>query len=152
MEFLIRGVSIWVYIFTDVFIVYPLIFHSIQDEIPEVSRPLMTRLYQLWLVLLGTLIINFVACIFVLTSGSNDGGKDLGSSIGYVSLPWTTFWHGLTIHRYLFVIGILSFLLWYRCVQYRLCIWNSALMSIVRPIYNGYMKVGLPPSRRSVLI
>ncbi|TFY74345.1 hypothetical protein EWM64_g9668 [Hericium alpestre] len=87
---------------------YPLIFHSIADEIPDASKPLITRLYQLWLVLFGTLIINMVACIFILTSGASDGGKDLGASIGYI-----------------FVIGALSFLLWYR------------------PIYNGYMKVRL---------
>ncbi|TDL24759.1 scamp-domain-containing protein [Rickenella mellea] len=84
---------------------YPLIFHSIADEIPEDSKPLITRLYQLWLVLLGTLIVNVVACILILIAGSSDGGRDLGGSIGYV-----------------FFIGILSFLLWYR------------------PIYNGYMK------------
>jgi len=46
-----------------------------------------------------------VACIFVLLAGSSDGGRDLGASIAY-----------------LFVIGVTSFLLWYR------------------PIYNGYMK------------
>ena len=62
--------------------VYPLIFHSIKDEIPEASQQLITRLYQLWLVLFGTLIINFVACIFVLIAGSSDGGADLGASIG----------------------------------------------------------------------
>jgi len=84
---------------------YPVIFHSISEEIPEDSRPLITRLYQLWLVLLGTLIINMVACLFILLAGSADGGKDLGGSIGYI-----------------FMIGVLSFLLWYR------------------PIYNGYMK------------
>lgn len=84
---------------------YPLIFHSIQDEIPEASRPLITRLYQLWLVLFGTLIVNMVACLFILFSGAQGGGSDLGASIGYI-----------------FIIGVLSFLLWYR------------------PIYNGYMK------------
>ncbi|KAF9507855.1 hypothetical protein BS47DRAFT_1373784 [Hydnum rufescens UP504] len=84
---------------------YPLIFHSIELEIPEPSRPLMSRLYQLWLVLLATLVINIIACIFILIAGSSDGGKDLGASISYLPL-----------------IGILSFLLWYR------------------PIYNGYMK------------
>ena len=42
----------------------------------------MSRLYLLWLVLAATLIINMVACIFVLTAGSSDGGKDLGASIG----------------------------------------------------------------------
>jgi len=84
---------------------YPLIFHSIPEEIPEASQPLITRLYQLWFVLLGTLVINFVACILILASGSLDGGRDLGASIGYVP-----------------VIGVLSFLTWYR------------------PIYNAYMK------------
>jgi len=83
----------------------PLIYHSISEEIPEASRPLITRLYQLWLVLVGTLVINMVACIFILLAGSRDGGRDLGGSIGYI-----------------FIIGITSFLLWYR------------------PIYNGYMK------------
>ncbi|KAG1827212.1 scamp family-domain-containing protein [Suillus subaureus] len=76
---------------------YPLIYHAISEEIPEASRPLITRLYQLWLVLFGTLIINMVACIFLLIAGSSDGGKDLGGSIGYV-----------------FIIAPLSFLLWYR--------------------------------------
>jgi len=76
---------------------YPLIFHSIPDEIPEPSRPLITRLYQLWLLLLATLVVNFVACLLILISGQSDGGKDLGSSIGYF-----------------FTIGVLSFLLWYR--------------------------------------
>jgi secretory carrier-associated membrane protein len=64
------------------FLVLPLIFHSIQDEIPEASRPLITRLYQLWLVLFLTLIINMVACIFILTAGAADGGRDVGASIG----------------------------------------------------------------------
>jgi len=84
---------------------FPLIYHSIPDEIPEASRPLITRLYQLWLVLLGTLIINFVACLFILFAGSPDGGHDVGASAMYMP-----------------VIGIASFLLWYR------------------PIYNAYMK------------
>lgn len=62
--------------------VFPLIFHSIKDEIPEASRPLITRLYQLWLVLVATLIINMVACIFILLAGAEEGGRDLGASIG----------------------------------------------------------------------
>ncbi|GJE87160.1 secretory carrier-associated membrane protein [Phanerochaete sordida] len=74
---------------------YPLIFHSIQEEIPEASRPLITRLYQLWLLLVLVLIVNMVACIFILIAGK--GGSALGSSIGY-----------------LIVIPPLSFLLWYR--------------------------------------
>jgi hypothetical protein len=84
---------------------FPLIYHSIVDEIPTAHQPLITRIFQLWLVLAGTLIVNMVACIFILTSGADDGVKDLISSIVYIP-----------------VIGILSFLTWYR------------------PIYNGYMK------------
>jgi hypothetical protein len=61
--------------------VFPLIYHDIAEEIPEASRPLVTRLYLLWLVLAGTLIVNMVACIFVLTSGGSDGVKDLIVSI-----------------------------------------------------------------------
>ncbi|VDB83043.1 unnamed protein product [Peniophora sp. CBMAI 1063] len=84
---------------------FPLIYHDINAEIPEGTRSVVLRLFQLWLVLAATLIINMVACIFILASGSSDGGKDLGASIGYI-----------------FIIGPLSFLLWYR------------------PIYNAYMK------------
>lgn len=62
--------------------VFPLIFHSIRDEIPEAHRQLITRLYQLWLVLLGTLLINMIACICILVSGSASGGSGLGASIG----------------------------------------------------------------------
>lgn len=62
-------------------IVFPLIYHEISEEIPEASRPLITRLYLLWLVLAGTLVVNMVACIFVLTSGGSDGVKDLIVSI-----------------------------------------------------------------------
>ena len=64
--------------------VFPLIFHSIPEEIPQASQPLITRLYQLWLVLAGTLVVNMVACICILASGSSNGGSDLGSSIGCV--------------------------------------------------------------------
>jgi len=84
---------------------FPLIFHSIKDEIPEASQPLITRLYHLWFLLLITLAVNLVADIFILLAGSGDGARDLGAGIMY--LP---------------VIGILSFILWYR------------------PIYNAFMK------------
>lgn len=67
---------------------FPLIFHSIPDEIPEASRSLITRLYQLWLVLLITLLINMVACIVILITGEGDGARDLGASIGY-SIPFS---------------------------------------------------------------
>lgn len=107
-----------VYAIDPSYAVYPIIFHSIKDEIPEHHRPLITRLYQLWFVLFGTLIVNFIACIFILTSGSSNGGSDLGSSIGYVLLfdmgTSRVSYDGRP--RYMFVITPLSFLLWYRYV------------------------------------
>ena len=63
--------------------VFPLIYHEIEVEIPNDSRPLIWHIYYLWLILCGTLVINMIACIFILISGSSDGGRDLGSSIGY---------------------------------------------------------------------
>ena len=65
--------------------VYPLIYHSISEEIPEPSRPLITRLFQLWFVLAATLLFNMVASIVNFAVGAKDGGSDLGSSIGYSS-------------------------------------------------------------------
>lgn len=105
-------------------LVFPFIYHSIPNEIPEPFQPLMTRLYQLWLVLFVTLIINMVACVFILTSGATDGGKDMGASLGSVQLSLTGDFFGRAHGRvrYLVFIAPASFLLWYR------------------PIYNGYMK------------
>jgi hypothetical protein len=68
-------------------VVFPLIYHDIPAEIPEASRPLITRLFQLWLVLAATLVLNMVACILILVSGSRDGARDLASGIVYVSRP-----------------------------------------------------------------
>lgn len=120
---------------------FPLIFHSIQDEIPEASRPLITRLYQLWLVLVATLIINMVACIFVLTSGSSGGGSDLGASLGYV-----------------FTITIASFLLWYRPI-YNGYMKEQALYYYFYFFFGGfhllfslYMIIGIPGTGSAGLI
>lgn len=74
----------------------PLIFHDIEQEIPQESRTIVNTLYRLWLLLLLTLTLNLVACILLLVSGSDDGAKDLGGSI--VDL----------------LVIPLSFLLWYR--------------------------------------
>ncbi|KAI0340088.1 scamp-domain-containing protein [Trametopsis cervina] len=75
---------------------YPLIFHSIQEEIPEASRPLITRLYQLWMLLALTLLLNFVACLILLISGADGIGTLITSII------------------FLVFITPLSFFLWYR--------------------------------------
>ncbi|KAK7446396.1 hypothetical protein VKT23_004248 [Stygiomarasmius scandens] len=120
---------------------FPLIYHDIADEIPEASRPLVTRLYQLWLVLLATLIINMVACIFILIAGSSDGGRDVGASIGYI-----------------FMISITSFLLWYRPIYngymkeqslyyylyFFFCGWHL--------LFSVYMIIGVPSTGSAGLI
>ncbi|TFL07478.1 scamp family-domain-containing protein [Pterulicium gracile] len=120
---------------------FPLIFHSIKDEIPENSRPLMTRMYQLWLVLLATLIINFVACLFVLLGGSPDGGHDLGASIGYMLF-----------------ISVCSFLLWYRPI-YNGYMKEQALYYYLYFFFCGfhllfsfYMIIGIPSTGSAGLI
>lgn len=121
-----------------VLVVFPLIFHSIPEEIPDASQPLITRLYQLWLVLLGTLILNMIACIFILIAGSSDGGRDVGASIGSAQLSV----HVIATHfrlRYLFTISALSFLLWYRCVT--LCTLSMLCLTLgqthIQWIYEG---------------
>jgi hypothetical protein len=112
---------------------FPLIFHSIADEIPEASRPLITRLYQLWLVLFVTLVVNMVACIFVLLSGSPDGGRDLGGSIGY-----------------LIIIPLASFLLWYRPIyngymkEQSLYYYLYFLFGGFHLLFSIYMVIGVP--------
>ncbi|KAL4067958.1 scamp family-domain-containing protein [Scleroderma yunnanense] len=120
---------------------FPLIYHSISEEIPEASRPLINRLYQLWLVLLATLVVNMVACIFFLVAGSSDGGKDLGGSIGYI-----------------IVIAPLSFLLWYRPI-YNGYMKEQALYYYLFFFFCGfhlllsvYMIVGIPSTGSAGLI
>ncbi|KAF9265438.1 scamp-domain-containing protein [Marasmius fiardii PR-910] len=122
-------------------LVFPIIYHDIKEEIPEASRALITRLYQLWLVLFVTLILNMIACIFILVAGSADGGKDVGSSIGY-----------------LFIISITSFLLWYRPIYngymkeqslyyylyFFFCGWHL--------IFSIYMIIGIPSTGSAGLI
>ncbi|KAK0483695.1 scamp family-domain-containing protein [Armillaria novae-zelandiae] len=120
---------------------FPLIFHSISEEIPEASQPLITRIYQLWLVLLGTLVLNMIACIFILIAGSSDGGRDVGASIGY-----------------LFVISAASFLLWYRPI-YNGYMKEQALYYYLYFVFGGfhllfsvYMIVGVPSTGSAGLI
>lgn len=119
----------------------PLIFHSIADEIPEASRPLITRLYQLWLVLVATLILNMVACIFILLAGSQDGGRDLGASIGY-----------------LFLISITSFLLWYRPIyngymkEQSLYYYFYFFFGGFHLLFSVYMIIGVPSTGSAGLI
>ena len=105
-------------IFNRTSLVFPLIYHDISEEIPEASRLLITRLYLLWLILAGTLILNMIACIFVLTSGGSDGVKDLIISIMCVSLWAADFLVNsrsfMLLESIAPLISVLSFLSWYR--------------------------------------
>jgi len=120
---------------------YPLIYHDIDVEIPQEHRPVITRLYQLWLVLAATLILNMIACIFILVAGSSDGGKDLGASIGYIPF-----------------IGLTSFLLWYRPI-YNGYMKEQALYYYIYFFFCGwhllfsvYMILGIPSTGSAGII
>lgn len=102
----------------------------------------MWKLYYLWLILLGTLVVNMVSCIFILAAGSSDGGKDLGSSIGFVQQYCPVacliccalqlhFRHWRSFLRPMVPVRLRS-----ACLCYVLsdCV-------VQRPVYNAYMKV-----------
>lgn len=118
---------------------FPLIFHSIPDEIPEPSRPLITRLFQLWLVLAVTLIVNLVACIVLVVSGQGDGVRDLSGAITYVEVAAPSKIRDSHIYRYFPIIGLLSFLLWYRFVRCSYVSRNGsiALQANIQCVYEG---------------
>ncbi|KIY43388.1 scamp-domain-containing protein, partial [Fistulina hepatica ATCC 64428] len=120
---------------------FPLIYHSIPDEIPQQSQELITRIYQLWRVLAATLAINFLACLLILLSGSSDGGRDLGASIGY-----------------LFLIVPASFLLWYRPIyngymkEQALYFYLYFLFGGFHLLFSVYMLIGVPSTGSAGLI
>ncbi|KZP19482.1 scamp-domain-containing protein [Athelia psychrophila] len=120
---------------------FPLLFHDISEEIPEASRPLITRLYQLWLVLFVTLFWNMVACILLLVQGASDGGKDLGGSFGYI-----------------FIIAPLSFLLWYRPIyngymkEQSLYYYLYFFFGGFHLLFSVYMIIGIPSTGSAGLI
>jgi hypothetical protein len=53
-------------------------------EIPEETRPTVRTLYRIWMFLVVVLLVNLVGAIFLLISGANNGGADLGAAIMYV--------------------------------------------------------------------
>ncbi|KAI0093687.1 scamp family-domain-containing protein [Irpex rosettiformis] len=99
---------------------FPLIFHSIQDEIPEGSRALITRMYQLWMLLAATLILNFVAYLVLLISGATGAVGGFVTSIIFVVL-----------------ITPLSFFLWYRPI-YNAYMKEQALYYYVYFVFGGF--------------
>ncbi|KAI6005633.1 scamp family-domain-containing protein [Pisolithus albus] len=140
---------------------FPLIFHSIPEEIPEASRPLINRLYQLWLVLLATLIVNMIACIFFLVAGSSDGGKDLGGSIGYLisnfppllsvvvqtNIQWLHEGTGVVL-----LSALLSFLPSPRVTSYASSLDIFFFFCGFHLLYSIYMVIGIPSTGSAGLI
>ncbi|KAG0043620.1 hypothetical protein BGZ83_011207 [Gryganskiella cystojenkinii] len=99
---------------------YPLIYMSIPAEIPKAHQATVRMLYNLWLALLVTLGLNFLACMLMLIAGLPNGGADLGASLGYC-----------------FTITAASFLLWYRPV-YNAFMKEMSMYYYFYFIFNGF--------------
>ena len=74
----------------------PLIYHSIDEEIPAESKSIVNTLYRLWMLGVLAITLNLVACILLAVTGSEGGLKELGGAIVNI------------------IIIPLSFVLWYR--------------------------------------
>ncbi|GAA6063289.1 hypothetical protein JCM10212_004671 [Sporobolomyces blumeae] len=120
---------------------WPLIYHDIEEEIPEQHRATVLTLYRIWMFLIVTLLVNLVAAILLLVSGATNGGADLGSAIMYVP-----------------VIGALSFVLWYRPVynayakEYAFFYYMYFLFAGFHLAFCTYMFIGIPSSGSGGLI
>ncbi|GJJ79051.1 secretory carrier-associated membrane protein [Entomortierella parvispora] len=99
---------------------YPLIYMSIPAEIPKAHQSTVRFLYNIWLALLGTLALNFLACMLMLIAGLPNGGADLGVALGYC-----------------FTITASSFLLWYRPV-YNAFMKEMSMYYYFYFIFNGF--------------
>ncbi|KAF9213410.1 hypothetical protein CPB97_000004 [Podila verticillata] len=120
---------------------YPLIYMSIPAEIPKAHQATVRFLYNIWLALLGTLALNFLACLLMLIVGIPNGAADLGVSLGYC-----------------FTITAASFLLWYRPV-YNAFMKEMSMYYYFYFIFNGfhiafsfYMALGFPSTGSAGLI
>ncbi|KAF9426035.1 hypothetical protein BGZ76_002958 [Entomortierella beljakovae] len=120
---------------------YPLIYMSIPAEIPKAHQKIVKFFYLLWLALLGTLGLNFLACMLMLFAGIPNGAADMGVSLGYC-----------------FTITISSFLLWYRPI-YNAFMKEMSMYYYFYFIFNGfhilysfYMALGFPSTGSAGLI
>ncbi|CAO1620955.1 unnamed protein product [Jaminaea pallidilutea] len=120
---------------------YPLIYHDIQAEIPSQYQQVVHHLYILWLIFVGTLIINVVACVFLLVQGSSDGIKDMIAAIVY--LP---------------ILTAASFLLWYRPAyngfmkEHSLFYYTFFLFGGFHIAYSVYVFLGIPSTGSAGLL
>ncbi|GAA6009103.1 hypothetical protein JCM10207_004094 [Rhodosporidiobolus poonsookiae] len=120
---------------------FPLLFHDIDQEIPEQHRATVLTLYRIWMFLVLVLLVNLVGGVLLLVSGASNGGADLGAAIMYVP-----------------VIGALSFLLWYRPVynayakEYSFFYYIFFLFGAFHIAFCAYMFIGIPSSGSAGLI
>ncbi|WVQ90553.1 hypothetical protein IAS59_004333 [Cryptococcus gattii] len=124
---------------------YPFVHYDpsiIQD--PSKRRTITLIGYQ-WYALAVTLIFNLLGCIFLLISGSSEGGADMASSASY-----------------LVFITIASFILWFRPIYLGYCRNEGKAMAIFfyiyflfggfHLLYSIYMFIGIPSTGSAGLI
>ncbi|KAF9938978.1 hypothetical protein BGZ65_011810 [Modicella reniformis] len=105
-------------------------------EIPKAHQSTVKFLYNLWLALLVTLGLNFLACMLMLFAGIPTGGTDMGVALGYC-----------------FTITASSFLLWYRPI-YNAFMKEMSMYYYFYFVFNGfhilfalYMALGFPSTK-----
>ncbi|KAI9207258.1 scamp family-domain-containing protein [Polychytrium aggregatum] len=115
---------------------YPYIYHDIDVEVPEKSRPLMWNIYRFWLATVAFLIFNMFSCLTLLLSHPSN-------------LPAVATDFGVSI-VYMFFISAASFYLWYRPI-YSAFKTDNSLYFYIFLLFNGahiafcfYMGVGIP--------
>ncbi|GAA5914567.1 hypothetical protein JCM8208_001205 [Rhodotorula glutinis] len=118
---------------------FNILFHSIEEEIPEAHQATVLMLYRIWMFFVLVLAVNLVAAVLLTASGSSSG--DLGAGIMY--LP---------------VLSVLSFLLWYRPVynayskEYSFFYYIFFFFGLWHALFCVYMFVGIPSSGGAGLI
>ncbi|OCF35758.1 hypothetical protein I316_02249 [Kwoniella heveanensis BCC8398] len=124
---------------------YPFVHYdpAIIDDASK--RQTITLIGYQWYALAITLIINMLGCVFLLISGSSEGGADMASSISY-----------------LIFITLASFVLWFRPIYLGYCRTEGKTMAVFfyiyflfggfHLLYSIYMLVGIPSTGSAGLI
>ncbi|WVQ68539.1 uncharacterized protein L199_006748 [Kwoniella botswanensis] len=124
---------------------YPIVHYDPNIIEDPTKRQTITLIGYQWYALAATLIINMLGCIFLLLAGASEGGADLASSISYVV-----------------VIGLASFILWFRPIYLGYCRTEGKTMAVFfyiyflfggfHLLYSIYMLVGIPSTGSAGLI
>ncbi|WVW85317.1 hypothetical protein I302_107355 [Kwoniella bestiolae CBS 10118] len=124
---------------------YPIVHYDPNIIEDHTKRQTITLIGYQWYALAATLILNMLGCIFLLLAGASEGGADLASSISYVV-----------------VIGLASFILWFRPIYLGYCRTEGKTMAVFfyiyflfggfHLLYSIYMLVGIPSTGSAGLI